>query len=270
MKKWNKIVIDNSNKITKIYNDKNFKEFSEDAEIGGYNSIENYSSKKNFFDFYLKNIYLTWHNYLKDNLNPEVKTLSIASGRGINELALISDNFDIVCSDLEIPQCYEESKKLFGDFHYNRFNVLTDNISDKFNNIFALSFFYIFSQSEIEKIFYKIHNILKKDGTFILDFGGCEDNLFSFFFNHIFLTVEAYFIYYLTKPFNKKIGLKIDHNFGYRWKNHEIIALANKIGSDGLTSTIIPDVLSTTHDIMPTRVTSTRQLLLGLEPQTIP
>ena len=73
------------------------------------------------------------------------------------------------------------------NFNYIKFNVLTDNISDKFNNIFALSFFYIFSQSEIEKMFYKIHNILKKDGTFILDFGGCEDNLFSFFFNHIFL-----------------------------------------------------------------------------------
>ena len=65
MKKWNKIIIDSSNKITKIYNDKNFKEFSEEAEIGGYNSNKNYNNKKKFFDFYLKEMYLIWHNNLK-------------------------------------------------------------------------------------------------------------------------------------------------------------------------------------------------------------
>ena len=131
MKKWNKIIIDKSNKITKINNDKNFQEFSEDAEIGGYNSNKNYNSEKNFFDFYLKNIYLIWHNYLKNNLNPEVKTLSIASGRGINELSLISDNFDIVCSDLEIPQSYEASKKLFGQFNYLKLNILEHSVENK-------------------------------------------------------------------------------------------------------------------------------------------
>ena len=34
----------------------------------------------------------------------------------------------------------------------------------------------------------------------------------------------------MFKPFNKKIGFKFDYNFGYRWKNSEIIKLANKFG----------------------------------------
>ena len=71
---------------------------------------------------------------------------------------------------------------------------------------------------------------MKKDGIFIFDLGGPEDNLISFFFHDVYLIFEAYAIYYLSKIFNKKIGLQSDRNFGYRWKNREIIALANKIG----------------------------------------
>ena len=75
MKKWKKIIINKSNRITKINKVKNFIDFGEDVEIGGYNSNKNYNNKKKFFDFYLKEMYLIWHNNLKNNLNPEIKTL---------------------------------------------------------------------------------------------------------------------------------------------------------------------------------------------------
>ena len=114
MKKWNKIIIDRSNKITKVNKLKNFKDFSE--EMGGYDVNEYYKNKKSFFEFYFRDSHLIWSNYLKSNLNPHTKTLSIGSGNGISELSLISNNFDITCSDLEIPQCYEVLKKLFGHF----------------------------------------------------------------------------------------------------------------------------------------------------------
>ena len=200
MKRWNKILIDRSDKITKINIAKSFKDFAE--ELGGYNSNQYYKNKKIFFEFYLNERYLIWDNYLKKNLNPKTKTLTIASGRGINELSLISSNFDITCSDIEIPQCYEASKKLFGHFDYINFNVLTDPINKKFDNIYSVSAFYIFSDSELQKIFYNIGKILKTDGILILDFGGAEDNLISFFFHDIYLIVEAYLIYYLSKLFN--------------------------------------------------------------------
>jgi len=228
MRKFKKILIDRSNKITKIKENKNFKKFAD--EMGGYNSNEHYKSKESFFRFYLNDRYKIWDNYLKKNLNPNSKTLTLASGRGINELSLIADNFDITCSDIEIPACYEESKKLFGNFDYLNFNILNSKINKQFDSIYSVSAFYIFSHYELEKIFKNISEVLKKDGILIIDFGGCEDNLISYFLHEIYLVFEAYIIYFLFKPFNKKIGFKFDYNFGYRWKNSEIIKLANKFG----------------------------------------
>jgi len=228
MKKWNKIFIDRSNKITKVKENKNFKEFSN--EMGGYEISEHYKSKEIFLKFYLKDQYKIWDSYLKRNLNPDSKILALASGRGINELSLIADNYDITCSDIEVPPCYEESKKLFGDFNYLNFNILSSEINERFDSIYSLSAFYIFSHHELEKIFTNISQVLKKEGILILDFGGSEDNIISFIFHEIYLVFETYLIYFLSKSFNKKIGFRLDHNFGYRWKNSEIIELANKFG----------------------------------------
>jgi len=228
MKKWKKVTINKSNNITKVTKRKNFDDFAEILRSFDFN--EYFQDKKNFFRFYLKGIYLTWDKYLRENLHPKKKTLSIASGRGINELSLISDNFNIICSDIEVPEFYEKSKKLFGGFNYINFNVLTDTLNDEFDNIIVMSAFYIFSYPEMEKIFYKINKILKKDGTFIFDIGGPEDNSISYFFHEIYLTLEAYTVYYLSKFFNINIGLQLDNNFGYRWKNNEIVEMANKFG----------------------------------------
>ena len=228
MKKWKKIIFNKSNKITKVNKLKNFIDFAEDS--GSYSSNQYYENKFFFFKFYLNGRYLIWDKYLKSNLNPKDKTLSIASGRGINELALISDNFDIICSDLEIPECYPASKNLFKNLNYIKFDVLKDKMNEEINSIFSLSTFFIFSDSELKKIFDNINKILKKDGTLIVDFGGAEDNLISFFFHDIYLVIEAYLVYYLSKILNKKIGLKFDNNFGYRIKNHEIVEFANKFG----------------------------------------
>ena len=136
-------------------------------------------------------------NYLKNSINPATKTLSIASGNGINELVLISNNFDITCSDLEIPQCYEASKKLFGYFSYLKLNILKETVQTEFDNIYSTSTCYIFSDQNLEKFFINVHKMLKKDGILILDFGGGEDNLTSFFID-IYLVFEAYLIYYLS------------------------------------------------------------------------
>ena len=45
MKKWNKIIIDRSNKITNVNKNKNFRDFSED--MGKYESNEYYKNKNN-------------------------------------------------------------------------------------------------------------------------------------------------------------------------------------------------------------------------------
>ena len=230
MIKWKKILIDRSNKITKINKIKNFDDFSGEVEAGGYHPNENYENKSKFFNFYLKGKYIIWNDYLKNNLDPKAKTLSLASGRGINELSLISNNFNVVCSDLEIPKCYEVSKKIFENFDYIKLNILEDKIDNKFDNIYCISALYIFSNPELDKIFKNISNIIKKDGAFIVDFGGTEVNITSFLFHEFFLVLESYFFYFLSKFINKKVGFKFDHNFGYRRKNREIIEFLNKFG----------------------------------------
>ena len=58
MIRWNKILIDRSNKITKINKSKNFEDFAD--ELGGYKTNENYKSKETFFKFYLNGRYLVW------------------------------------------------------------------------------------------------------------------------------------------------------------------------------------------------------------------
>ena len=116
MIKWKKILVDRSNTITKVNKAKNFDDFSGEVEVGGYHPNENYENKSKFFNVYLKEKYLVWHDYLKNNLDPKAKILSLASGRAINELALISNNFNIVCSDLKVPKCYEASKKNIWQF----------------------------------------------------------------------------------------------------------------------------------------------------------
>ena len=117
MKKWVKIVINKSNRITKINKNKNFEDFVEEDRIkkgheeGGYTSNQYYKDKDIFFNYYLKGRCLILNNYLRDNLYSEKEILSLGAGRGINELSLISNNYNITCSDIEIPQCYEASKK---------------------------------------------------------------------------------------------------------------------------------------------------------------
>ena len=137
MKKWNKIISDKSNKITNINIDKDFKYF--DKEMGGYGSNQYYKDKKTFFEFYFRGRYIIWVNYLKNNLKSGTKTLSIGSGNCINEVSLISNNFDIVCSDLEIPQSYNALKKLFNNFDYLKLNILKDSTNSTFDNIFSTS-----------------------------------------------------------------------------------------------------------------------------------
>ena len=227
MRKLFKVTIDRSNKIQTKKEIKSSEDFA--LELGTDKFKEHYKDKESFFKFFLRDKYLIYEDYLKKNSNPEAKTLSIASGRAIHELCLISKNFNIICSDVAIPSCYEDSKKIFGNFDYIKLNILKDEINDEFDQIYSIGVFYIFSNTELEIIFKKIHNILKKNGTFIVDLGGNEDNFTSFIFNKIYLLLEAYVIYFFSKIFNKKIGFK-NENLGYRRTNKEFINFASKLG----------------------------------------
>ena len=119
------------------------------------------------------------------------------------------------------------------------FNV-KDKIDQKFDTVFSLHTFYLFSENELQIAFENINNILNKDGTFIVDMN-TEDNFFSYFYHNIYLFIESYFIYFLSKLLKKNIGILIDKNFGYKYKKKEILNIAKEknfqildIHSDGL------------------------------------
>ena len=152
MKTWNRITIDKSNKISEVNKVKDYKDFSD--EMGGYDSSEHYKSKKRFFEYYFLNRYKIWDNYLKNNLKPNEDTLATSSGRAINELNLISNNFNITCSDLEIPQCYKISKKLhrilketYQEFGYKIITVPTNSVEKRAD--FVISSLQIMKQIQI-------------------------------------------------------------------------------------------------------------------------
>ena len=233
MKKWTRMVLDRSGKITKTKTLPNFIKSLSDC-----NSNEHYINKETLLNFYMKrpqrgDKFSAFDIYLKKNLNREEKTLSIGSGRGIVELSLLSNNFNITCSDIFIPPCYESSKKLFGNFDYIKFDILKETAGANYDNIFCFGLYGALTDLELEKFFLNSNKMLKKDGILILEPMLSADNLTCLIFYEIYLFFETYLIYYLSKLFNSNYGIRIDTNTNiYRRKNKEIIKLANEFGFD--------------------------------------
>jgi hypothetical protein len=240
MKIWKKIIYNKSNKIAQfnslsrktIYPEVLGRKSSDWAQFCKVN--EYYLNKNTFLKNYFKNRFKIWDNYLRKNISKNQKILSIGSGRAINELILIDERYNIVSSDLDIPETYEASKKIFDDHIYLKFDVLKHDIQQKFNIIFSLHTFYLFSESQINLAFKKVNKLLHKDGIFIVDMN-TEHNLFSTFYHDFFLKIESTLIYLISKFFKKNIGIIYDDNFGYKYKRKEIIEIAKKNNFELLT-----------------------------------
>ena len=233
MKIWKKIIYNKSNNIAQfnsssrqtIYPEVLGRKSSDWAQFCKVN--EYYLNKNTFLKNYFNNRFKIWVSYLRKNISKNHKILSIGSGRAINELILIDERYDIVSSDLDIPETYEASKKIFNDHIYLKFDVLKHDIQQKFNIIFSLHTFYLFSESQINLAFKKVNKLLHKDGIFIVDMNA-EHNLFSTFYHNFFLKIESILIYLISKIFKKNIGIIYDDNFGYKYKRREIIDIAKK------------------------------------------
>ena len=240
MKIWKKIIYNKSNNIAQfnsssrqtIYPEVLGRKSSDWAQFCKVN--EYYLNKNTFLKNYFNGREKIWDNYLRKNISKNQKILSIGSGRAINELILIDERYDIVSSDLDIPETYEASKKVFKDHIYLKFDVLKHDITQEFNVIFSLSTFYLFSESEINSAFKKVNKLLHKDGIFIVDMNA-EHNLFSTFYHNFFLKIESILIYLISKIFKKNIGIIYDDNFGYKYKRREIINIAKKNNFEFLT-----------------------------------
>ena len=228
MRKWYKYFLaKNSNINVNHERDQNF--FDHERSMGGYNENEYYKNKKLFLEKYLVGRYKLYTTFVRKHLLKKEKILSVGSGRCISELLLLNDGYNITCSDMEIPKCYEASKKIFCNYKYQKLNILRDNLDQKFNSVICFSLIYSFQKKELGIFFEKIYNSLESNGILIFDPGGSEDNFFSLIYDKICLPMENYLVFLLYKLFGRQYVLFKKHQ-GYRFTNKEITELAKKNG----------------------------------------
>ena len=228
MRTWHKFFWDkNPKNINLTKKDEKFSDFENAME--GYKVNKYYENKEEFFKKYLNGRYKTFYSFLKKNLSKENIILSLGSGRCITELSLMDNGYNIVCSDLDVPSCYDQSKKIFKDYKYIKFDILNEDISQKFSSIVCFGVIYAFNQNELNNFFKKNSSLLKTGGTLIFDPGGAEDNVFSLFYDKIYLPFENLLISFFLKFFKKKYYLYKKHQ-GYRSSNKELVKLAREYG----------------------------------------
>ena len=63
--------------------------------------------------------------------------MSIGSGQCVNEMFLVKKKYNLICSDLEVPNCYHSLKKLFGNFEYKKLNILSNPSEESFDSIIS-------------------------------------------------------------------------------------------------------------------------------------
>ncbi len=204
--------------------------------MGGYSEDDVYENESSFFSKYYYNFQLgrleNYNKFLERYLNKPDKILSIASGRSANELKLLKEGYDIVCSDIAAPRCLLATKKLFPDYQFNSLNILKESADSQFDGLFCLSLIYLFDEKDLNTFFSNISNSLKDNGYFILDSAGSPDNLMSYIIHDILLKYEMYLIRFLlgVKSFGmRKLGFTKQH-FGYRRTDMDIIKIAKRNG----------------------------------------
>ena len=112
MRNWHKFFLLKNSKIDmNLERDQNY--FDHERSMGGYSENDYYKNKELFSEKYFNNRYKFYNIFIKGNLFKKDKILSVGSGRCISELFLLNDGYNITCSDMEIPKCYEASKKFF-------------------------------------------------------------------------------------------------------------------------------------------------------------
>lgn len=228
MRKWYKYIVNYENNVRFVQRDE---AFSDHKKSMFYDSNIGYNSKEEFFKVYFYNgnhrckIY---NNYLRRYLKKEENILSVGSGRSINELLLIEDGFDIVCSDLELP-CKEEVLRLFPNLRFVKYDVTTFPFKTKFDSVISLEMFYLFDKNTLSRVFKNVAECLKAGGRFILCPGGAEDNLFSYINDEIICNCEANLLHIVQRLRRRECVVTKKHQ-GYRTKDEEIVSAAEGVG----------------------------------------
>ena len=228
MRPWYKYILNYENTMRFLPKDETY---SLQEKTIGYDLDDGYKSKEDFFKTHFYNGHPRlkhYHDYLKQNLKKGHEILSIGSGRCVNELLLIEDGFNIICSDLEQP-CREKTLSLFPNLKFVKYDIISSSFEYKVDCIISLSIFYLFDENELLMIFKNIAKNLKPGGRFIFDPGGAVDSFVTYLNDEIIYKFETNFIWMIQKLRRRKCAVIKKHQ-GYRSKNDEITSVAKKAG----------------------------------------
>ncbi len=227
MRVWKKVIFSDTPIQTrseyKVYED-----FSK--EMGGYGVDDSYQSKESFFHKYFQGRYVDWDNYLRRNFHKDDEVLSIASGRCINELKLLNDGYSISCSDLKIVPSYDASIQLFGTFPFLVLDILREHPDKEYDGIICLGFGHTLNKDDLDKFFRNVNKGLSLGKCLFLDTGGGRENLFSLFWDVIYLPIEYKIFSFIYKLIGKRGKILVKCNQGFRRTDEEIVEFARRSG----------------------------------------
>ena len=227
MRVWKKVIFSDTPIQTRSEN-KVYEDFAK--EMGGYDVDGSYQSKEIFFHKYFRYRYVDWDNYLQRNLHKDDEVLSIASGRCINELKLLNDGYSISCSDLKIVPSYDASFQLFGTFPFFVLDILREYPDKEYDGIICLSIIYHFNKDDLDKFFRNINKGLSQGKCLFLDPGGGEENLFSLFWDVVYLPIEYKIFSFIYKLIGKRGKILVKYKVGFRRTDKDIVESARRSG----------------------------------------
>jgi hypothetical protein len=227
MRKWKKVMFSDTSIQIRSEN-KVYEDFVK--QMGGYGVDDSYQSNESFFHKYFQDRYVDWDNYLRRNLHKDDEVLSIASGRCINELKLLNDGYSISCSDLKIVPSYDASIQLFGTFPFLVLDILREYPDKEYDGIICLSLIWAFNKDNLDKFFRNVNNGLSRGKCLFLDSGGGGENLFSLFWDVLYLPIEHKIFSFIYKLIGKRGKNLVKSNHGFRRTDKDIIESARRSG----------------------------------------
>lgn len=203
--------------------------------MGGY-ECAGYESKAEFFQTYFNSsTRLQYYDaFLSAHVPKSGRTLSIASGRGANEMRLVEQGYDIVCSDLE-PVCPGPTRALFPGYKFMKWNALVDPLpEERFEAAFSLSFAYLLDAQTLDAFMERVGALLAPGGVFILDSAGSPDNALANFIHEVAVPLDARVECAVRNLRARLAGgerqvLWRKHQ-GYRYRDREYVTIAARHG----------------------------------------
>jgi len=173
---------------------------------------------------------LNYDRFIAQHIEKDQEILSIASGRAANELMLLERGFNVICSDLELPESYPLAKQLFPQMEQWELDILAGPSKKQFDVVLCLGLIYLFDDEELDRFFANVYSSLKDGGYLILDSAGAPDNQLAHLLNEYYLRFEVKGIRQFMNRKHSRRHIIVNKHHGYRRSDREIVQAAEHCG----------------------------------------